>query len=67
MKVCQDKSYETQELALYYLWNNFPNQRVQYLEKLRIGLDLTIIIYELYGFLALSTEDYKSDKKYSNQ
>jgi aminopeptidase N len=29
----QDKSYETQELALYYLWNNFPNQRVQYLEQ----------------------------------
>jgi aminopeptidase N len=32
MKVCF-KSYETQELALYYLWNNFPNQRVQYLEQ----------------------------------
>jgi aminopeptidase N len=28
----QDKSYETQELALYYLWNNFPNQ-LQYLEQ----------------------------------
>jgi aminopeptidase N len=28
-----DKSYQTQELALYNLWNNFPEQRIQYLDK----------------------------------
>lgn len=28
-----DKSYQTQEIALYNLWNNFPEQRIAYLEK----------------------------------
>jgi aminopeptidase N len=28
-----DKSYQTQEIALFYLWNNFPEQRLVYLEK----------------------------------
>jgi aminopeptidase N len=27
-----DKSYQTQEIALFYLWNNFP-ERLVYLEK----------------------------------
>jgi aminopeptidase N len=59
----QDKSYETQELALYYLWNNFPNQRVQYLEQTKnwIGFN-DYNLRTLWLSLALSTEDYKSDK-----
>jgi aminopeptidase N len=23
-ETCYDKSYQTQEIALYYLWDNFP-------------------------------------------
>lgn len=28
-----DKSYQTQEIALYWLWKNFPDHRSEYLEK----------------------------------
>jgi aminopeptidase N len=39
-----DKSYQTQEIALFYLWNNFPEQRLVYLEKSKDWIDLAIII-----------------------
>ncbi|MFT5252924.1 MAG: aminopeptidase N, partial [Flavobacteriales bacterium] len=59
----QDKSYETKELALYYLWNNFPDRRVQYLEQTKnwIGFN-DFNLRTLWLSLALSTEDYNSDK-----
>ncbi|MNR63040.1 hypothetical protein D3C85_1852210 [compost metagenome] len=28
-----DDSYQTQEIALLYLWKNFPKQRLNYLKK----------------------------------
>jgi aminopeptidase N len=59
----RDKSYETQELALYYLWKNFPDHRVQYLEQTQnwIGFN-DYNLRTLWLSLALSTEDYISDK-----
>jgi aminopeptidase N len=58
-----DKSYQTQEIALFYLWNNFPEQRVVYLEKTKdwIGFsDHNLKI--LWLSLAVSTPEYEVDK-----
>jgi aminopeptidase N len=38
-----DKSYQTQEIALFYLWNNFPEQRLVYLEKSKDWIGFSII------------------------
>lgn len=57
-----DKSYQTQELALYGLWNNFPERRVDYLTKTKgwIGFnDFNLRI--LWLSLAVSTPEYASD------
>ena len=60
-----DKSYQTQEMALYNLWNNFPNQRSGYLAKTKdwIGFnDFNLRI--LWLSLAVSTPEYiTSDKE----
>jgi hypothetical protein len=45
-----DKSYQTQEIALYNLWNNFPEYRIRYLDQSKIGLGTMIIISEHYGY-----------------
>ncbi|WP_348797352.1 M1 family metallopeptidase [Flavobacterium adhaerens] len=58
-----DKSYQTQEFALYNLWNNFPSKRTDYLEKSKkwIGFnDYNLRI--LWLSLAVSTPEYISDK-----
>ena len=59
-----DKSYQTQESALYYLWNNFQNKRGEYLEKSKdwIGFnDFNLRI--LWLSLAISTPEYAANKE----
>ncbi|WP_264564127.1 M1 family metallopeptidase [Flavobacterium sp. N3904] len=59
-----DKSYQTQEFALYYLWNSFENKRVEYLEKSKywVGFnDFNLRI--LWLSLAISTPEYATNKE----
>ncbi|PKB18665.1 M1 family metallopeptidase [Flavobacterium sp. 5] len=59
-----DKSYQTQEVALYNLWNNFPTKRNDYLAKTKdwIGFnDFNLRI--LWLSLAVSTPEYASNKE----
>ena len=60
----EDKSYQTQEIALYNLWNNFPEQRSQYLDKSKnwIGFN-DYNLRTLWLTLALSTPNYPLDKQ----
>lgn len=55
----EDKSYQTQEIALYYLWKNFPDRRKEYLDKSKnwIGFN-DFNLRTLWLSLALSTENY---------
>ena len=57
-----DKSYQTQETALYNLWNNFPEFRVKYLEESKnwIGFN-DYNLRTLWLSLALSTPDYSTN------
>lgn len=54
-----DKSYQTQEIALYYLWKSFPDRRTEYLNKSKnwIGFN-DYNLRTLWLSLALSTPDY---------
>ncbi|MGM8363692.1 M1 family metallopeptidase [Flavobacterium sp. ARAG 55.4] len=58
-----DTSYQTQEVALLYLWRNFPEKRLEYLEKSKkwIGFN-DYNLRTLWLSLALMTPDYSSDK-----
>lgn len=58
-----DKSYQTQEIALYNLWNNFPENRIEYLDKSKdwIGFN-DYNLRTLWLTLALSTADYSVNK-----
>jgi aminopeptidase N len=59
-----DKSYQTQESALYYLWNSFENKRSEYLEKTKdwVGFnDFNLRI--LWLSLAISTPEYAANKE----
>ncbi|MDR7371499.1 M1 family metallopeptidase [Flavobacterium aquidurense] len=58
----KDKSYQTQEIALFYLWKNFPNHRVEYLDKSKdwIGFN-DYNLRTLWLSLALSTPNYATD------
>jgi aminopeptidase N len=59
-----DKSYQTQEVALYNLWNNFENKRAVYLEKSKdwVGFnDFNLRI--LWLSLAVSTSEYIANKE----
>lgn len=59
----EDKSYQTQEMALYNLWNNFPEQRIQYLDKSKTWMGFNDYnLRTLWLTLALSTPDYVADK-----
>ncbi|MFV8269379.1 M1 family metallopeptidase [Flavobacterium sp. GT2N3] len=59
----EDKSYQTQEIALYSLWNNFPERRTQYLEKSKTWVGFNDYnLRTLWLTLALSTPDYVVDK-----
>ncbi|RKS94207.1 aminopeptidase N [Flavobacterium limicola] len=60
----EDKSYQTQELVLYNLWNNFPEQRIQYLEKSKYWMGFNDYnLRTLWLSLALSTPNYTVDKQ----
>ena len=60
----EDKSYQTQELALYNLWNNFPEERIQYLDKSKTWLGFNDYnLRTLWLTLALSTPNYPIDKQ----
>ncbi|MFV8332866.1 M1 family metallopeptidase [Flavobacterium sp. GSP14] len=59
-----DKSYQTQELALYNLWNNFPEQRIQYLDKSKTWIGFNDYnLRTLWLTLALSTPNYTDDRQ----
>ena len=59
-----DKSYQTQEIALYNLWNNFPVKRSQYLDKSKNWQGFNDYnLRTLWLSLALSTVDYAVDKE----
>lgn len=54
-----DESYQTQEIALYYLWNNFPSERKKYLDQSKewVGFN-DYNLRTLWCSLALSTDNY---------
>lgn len=58
-----DNSYQTREIALYYLWANFPEFRNGYLDKSKdwIGFN-DFNLKTLWLSLAISTPDYAADK-----
>ncbi|MDQ8014685.1 MAG: M1 family metallopeptidase [Flavobacterium nitrogenifigens] len=58
-----DKSYQTQEIALYWLWRNFPNHRTEYLDKSKnwIGFN-DYNLRTLWLSLALSTPNYTNEQ-----
>ncbi|MDD5150932.1 MAG: M1 family metallopeptidase [Flavobacterium sp.] len=58
-----DKSYQTQEIALYNLWNSFPEHRFEYLDKSKnwIGFN-DYNLRTLWLSLALSTTNYSVNK-----
>lgn len=54
-----DKSYQTQEIALFYLWNNFPAHRNAYLDKSKNWMGFNDYnLRTLWLSLALSTPNY---------
>ncbi|MFD1605190.1 M1 family metallopeptidase [Flavobacterium artemisiae] len=57
-----DKSYQTQEIALYWLWRNFPAHRKEYLDKSQnwIGFN-DFNLRTLWLSLALSTPNYTQE------
>ncbi|BFM45012.1 M1 family metallopeptidase [Flavobacterium sp. CFS9] len=59
-----DKSYQTQEVALYWLWRNFPEHRTRYLDKSKnwIGFN-DYNLRTLWLSLALSTTNYANDSE----
>ncbi|MFE3871599.1 M1 family metallopeptidase [Flavobacterium sp. ZS1P70] len=59
-----DKSYETQEIVLYNLWNNFPEQRARYLDKSKEWIGFSDFnLRTLWLSLALSTSNYSINKE----
>jgi aminopeptidase N len=59
-----DKSYQTQEIALYNLWNNFPQQRSRYLDKSKDWIGFSDYnLRTLWLSLALSTPNYSMNKE----
>lgn len=59
-----DDSYQTQEIALLYLWKNFPKQRLNYLEKSKkwIGFN-DYNLRTLWLSLVLMTPEYPNNKQ----
>ena len=59
-----DRSYQTQEIALFNLWNNFPLQRFKYLDQSKnwIGFN-DYNLRNLWLSLALTTANYAEDKE----
>lgn len=54
-----DKSYQTQEIALYFLWKNFPDRQTEYLDKSKNWIGFKDYnLRTLWLSLALSTPNY---------
>jgi aminopeptidase N len=59
-----DRSYQTQEIALYYLWRNFPEKRTEYLNKSKDWTGFNDYnLRTLWLSLALSTPNYSNDSQ----
>lgn len=59
-----DQSYQTREVALYYLWKNFPDQRVQYLNQTKDWQGFNDYnLRTLWLSLAMSTPNFEVDKE----
>jgi len=59
-----DKSYQTQEISLFNLWNNFPEQRFNYLDKSKDWIGFSDYnLRNLWLSLALTTPNYVQDKE----
>ncbi|MBF4515733.1 M1 family metallopeptidase [Flavobacterium sp. ANB] len=59
-----DKSYQTQEIALYWLWKNFPDHRKTYLDKSKTWIGFNDFnIRTMWLSLALSTPNYADNKE----
>lgn len=59
-----DKSYQTQEIALYWLWRNFPDHRTEYLDKSKSWIGFNDYnLRTLWLSLVLSTPNYSNDKE----
>ncbi|SHH49304.1 M1 family metallopeptidase [Flavobacterium defluvii] len=57
-----DRSYQTQEIALFYLWKNFPEHRTEYLDKSKSWIGFNDYnLRTLWLSLALSTPNYSSN------
>jgi aminopeptidase N len=58
-----DQSYQTQEIALYKLWQDFPNKEIIYLEKTKNWIGYTDYnLRILWLYLAIATNKYEIDK-----
>ena len=59
-----DESYQTQEIALYWLWKNFPDHRTAYLDKSKnwIGFN-DYNLRTMWLSLALSTPNYTDNSE----
>ena len=59
-----DKSYQTQEIALFFLWKNFPDHQFEYLDKSKnwIGFN-DYNLRTLWLSLALSTPNYTTNSE----
>lgn len=59
-----DDSYQTKEVALIYLWRNFPNHRLEYLNQSKkwIGFN-DYNLRTIWLSLVLMTPDYECDKQ----
>jgi len=57
-----DKSYQTQEIALFWLWKNFPDHRSEYLDKSKnwIGFN-DYNLRTMWLSLVLSTPNYSDN------
>ena len=59
-----DKSYQTQEIALFNLWNNFPERRFEYLDKSKTWIGFNDYnLRNLWLSLALNTPNYFQNKE----
>ncbi|MEL1240309.1 M1 family metallopeptidase [Flavobacterium flavipallidum] len=59
-----DDSYQTQEIALLYLWRNFPNKRLEYLEKSKKWMGFNDFnLRTLWLSLVLMTPEYQCDRE----
>jgi len=59
-----DKSYQNQEIALFNLWNNFPERRFEYLDKSKTWIGFNDYnLRNLWLSLALNTPNYFQNKE----